>query len=293
MHRHELSDSQYARLGPFLPELRHQGKAGRPGCPTAPSSTASCGSSAPAPLRDLPERYGKWNTVYTRFKRGVGDGTRTGIFSTLLDERDDQGQLDHDLWCIDGTIVHAARCAGAPTAQPSPPAPGRRIDDATRRAGRPCVGLLAGRLHDQDSRAVRQPGHDGGHPCHARPTSRKPGVRVDHAAGVPAESSGPSSLATSTGRRQGVQLPSDLALAESSTDRPRHPHPEGPTSARRLRQGGVPEAKHHRTRRGLVQREPTVIDEVRETRGKLCRLLDHRLPCSVVVNGKRRLFNRA
>ena len=33
MHRHELSDSQYARLGPFLPELRHQGKAGRPWLP--------------------------------------------------------------------------------------------------------------------------------------------------------------------------------------------------------------------------------------------------------------------
>ena len=30
----------------------------------------------------------------------------------MLDERDDQGRLDHDLWCIDGTIVRAARCAG-------------------------------------------------------------------------------------------------------------------------------------------------------------------------------------
>ena len=104
-------------------------------------------------LCGLPERYGKWNTVYTRFKRWRRDGTWTGIFSTLLDERDDQGQLDHDLWCIDGTIVHAAVAPAAPTAQPSPPAPGRRIDDATGRAGRPCVGLLAGRLHDQDSRA--------------------------------------------------------------------------------------------------------------------------------------------
>jgi transposase len=30
----------------------------------------------------------------------------------LLDERDAQGRLDHDLWCIDGTIVRAARAAG-------------------------------------------------------------------------------------------------------------------------------------------------------------------------------------
>jgi transposase len=113
MHRHELSDSQYARLGPFLPELHHQGKAGRP---WLPHRTVVNGIlwilRTGAPWRDLPERYGKWNTVYTRFKRWRRDGTWTGIFSTLLDERDDRGQLDHDLWCIDGTIVHAARCAG-------------------------------------------------------------------------------------------------------------------------------------------------------------------------------------
>ncbi len=28
-----------------------------------------------------------------------------------MDEHDDHGHLDYDLWCIDGTIVRAARCA--------------------------------------------------------------------------------------------------------------------------------------------------------------------------------------
>ena len=65
-----------------------------------------------APWRDLPERYGKWNTVYTRFKRWRRDGTWTHVFSALLDKLDKQGGLDHDLWCIDGTIARAARCAG-------------------------------------------------------------------------------------------------------------------------------------------------------------------------------------
>lgn len=113
MHRHELSDSQYAHLEPFLPEPRHHGKAGRP---WLPHRTVVNGIlwilRTGAPWRDLPDRYGKWNTVYTRFKRWRRDGTWTRIFSALLDERDDQGRLDHDLWCIDGTIVHAARCAG-------------------------------------------------------------------------------------------------------------------------------------------------------------------------------------
>jgi transposase len=113
MRRHELSDAQYAHLEPFLPEPRHHGRAGRP---WLPHRTVVNGIlwilRTGAPWRDLPRRYGRWNTVSTRFKRWRRDGTWTRIFSTLLDERDDQGRLDHDLWCIDGTIVRAARCAG-------------------------------------------------------------------------------------------------------------------------------------------------------------------------------------
>ena len=113
MHRHELSDSQYAHLESLLPEPRHHGKAGRP---WLPHRTVVNGAlwilRTGAPWRDLPERYGKWNTVFTRFNRWRRDGTWTRILSTILDERDDQGRIDHDLWCIDGTIVRAARCAG-------------------------------------------------------------------------------------------------------------------------------------------------------------------------------------
>lgn len=113
MHRHELSDSQYARLRPLLPPPRHHGQAGRP---WLPHHTVLNGIlwilRTGAPWRDLPERYGRWNTVYSRFRRWRRDGTWTRLYSTLLDERDDQGLLDHDLWCIDGTIARAARCAG-------------------------------------------------------------------------------------------------------------------------------------------------------------------------------------
>ncbi len=113
MHRHELSDAQYVHLESFLPEPRHHGKAGRP---WLPHRTVVNGIlwilRTGAPWRDLPECYGKWNTVYTRFKRWRRDGTWTHVFSTLLDKLDKQGSLDHDLWCIDGTIARAARCAG-------------------------------------------------------------------------------------------------------------------------------------------------------------------------------------
>ena len=90
MHRHELSEAQYARLEPLLPEPRHHGKAGRP---WVPHHTVLNGIlwilRTGAPWRDLPERYGQWNTVYSRFKRWRRDGTWTRLYSTLLDQRDD------------------------------------------------------------------------------------------------------------------------------------------------------------------------------------------------------------
>jgi transposase len=113
MRRHELSDAQYARLEPLLPEPRHHGKAGRPWLPhRAVVNGILWILRTGAPWRDLPERYGRWNTVYTRLKRWRRDGTWARIYSHVLDERDDQGRIDHDLWCIDGTVVRAARCAG-------------------------------------------------------------------------------------------------------------------------------------------------------------------------------------
>jgi transposase len=113
MHRHELTDAQSARLEPLLPEPRHHGKAGRPWLAHRIVINGILWILRPgAPWRDLPERYGKWNTVYARFKRWRRDGTWTRLYSTLLDERDKQGKIDHDLWCIDGTGTRAARCAG-------------------------------------------------------------------------------------------------------------------------------------------------------------------------------------
>lgn len=64
-----------------------------------------------APWRDMPEAFGKWGTVYDLFTTWNDDGTLDEILRRLQAAQVDVGAIDEDLWCTDGTIVRAARCA--------------------------------------------------------------------------------------------------------------------------------------------------------------------------------------
>ena len=64
-----------------------------------------------APWRDLPERFGKWGTVYDLFRTWSLDGTFEQILQRLQGAMVDVDEIRDDLWCVDGTIVRAARCA--------------------------------------------------------------------------------------------------------------------------------------------------------------------------------------
>ena len=76
-----------------------------------------------APWRDLPERYGKWQTVYHRFSRWRRDGTFDRILKALQIRLDRQGKIDWDLWLVDGSNVRASRAAaGARKKNPAPQA---------------------------------------------------------------------------------------------------------------------------------------------------------------------------
>lgn len=65
-----------------------------------------------SPWRDLPEEFGPWQTAWRLFDQWNGDGTLDAILQRLQAAHADAGEIDTDLWCIDGTIVRAARCAG-------------------------------------------------------------------------------------------------------------------------------------------------------------------------------------
>ncbi len=97
-----LTDDQWALLEPLLPSSK--GKQSRPfrdhrqvlegivfrlrtGCP----------------WRDLPERFGPWQTVWKRHARFSKDGTWDQILQALLVKADEGGQVDWQL-SIDSTV---------------------------------------------------------------------------------------------------------------------------------------------------------------------------------------------
>src|SRR3954470_18312347 len=145
MRRYELSEQQWARIAPLLPHRTHHGKAGRPfGDPQPILNGILWHLHTGAPWRDLPERYGPWQTAYDRFNRWRRDGTWARILDALLLRLDDRGLIDRSLWLIDATVIRASRAAaGAKKKSPHGAAVGRPGSDANAGAARPCAGPLA------------------------------------------------------------------------------------------------------------------------------------------------------
>ena len=81
-----------------------------------------------APWRDLPVCYGKVSTVHGRFTQLRQSGLLDRILQALQTQLDARGQIDYDLWCVDGSAARASRAAAgasskkkSPTSQPTTP----------------------------------------------------------------------------------------------------------------------------------------------------------------------------
>lgn len=131
--RYELSNRQWERIAHFFPDLDHHGGKGHPFRPPRHLLNGILWRlHTGAPWRDIPERYGPWQTVYDRFRRWRLDGTWARILTGLLDHLDRHGQLGRDLWMVDATIIRASRAAGgAEKKSGSDPHPRRAAGGAT------------------------------------------------------------------------------------------------------------------------------------------------------------------
>jgi transposase len=109
--RHEITDAQWEFLEPQLPKSK-----ATTGRPPADARLMVNGLMwilrTGAPWRDLPaERFGPWQTVYHYRNAWRADGTLDKILLSLQVRLDRRGKIDWNLWCIDGSVARAARCA--------------------------------------------------------------------------------------------------------------------------------------------------------------------------------------
>lgn len=112
--RRELTEAQWARLAPHLPPQRPA--TGKPNRDHRTVVEAICWRlRTGAPWRDLPKRYGPWQTAYSRFRRWQRAGVWEQVLAALQAEADAVGALDWALHFLDGTTVRAHQhAAGAP-----------------------------------------------------------------------------------------------------------------------------------------------------------------------------------
>lgn len=120
MRDHEVTDDQWAVLAPQLPPQR--AATGRPARDHRPMVEGVLWRlRTGAPWRDLPERYGPWERVYTRFRRWQAAGVWDEVLGALQAAADAHGERDWDLRFLDGTSIRAhPHAAGAPSCTCAP-----------------------------------------------------------------------------------------------------------------------------------------------------------------------------
>jgi putative transposase len=129
LRRHELTDEQWELIRDRLP-----GKATDPG-PTADNrlfvNAVLFVARTGVPWRDLPERFGKWNSVWRRFDRWCGTDVWPGLADALGDP--DLAELH-----LDSTSVKAQHSAAGGRRLPAEKK--RRPTPAAASAGRAAGG---------------------------------------------------------------------------------------------------------------------------------------------------------
>lgn len=114
VRRHELTNAQWDRIAGLLPAV------GGPGGRWADHRTVVNGvlfrTRTGIPWRDLPERYGPWQTVYERHRRWSADGTWARVLQELQTGSDASALGPDGSWSvsIDSTSCRAhPHAAGA------------------------------------------------------------------------------------------------------------------------------------------------------------------------------------
>ncbi len=107
--RGDLTDEEWGIIGALLPAER--GRCCRPAHDNRRFINGMLYVlRVGCPWRDMHERYGKWNSVYVRFRRWAEQGVWDALLETLVD----LGLTDNWQYMVDSTIVRGhSQAAGA------------------------------------------------------------------------------------------------------------------------------------------------------------------------------------
>lgn len=106
--RFELTDAQYARLQPLLPR---SGRGGQWKDHRTIINGVLWIARTGAAWRDMPSRYGPWQTVYDRFNYWRRNGQWRALLAALQADFDAEIGFDWRSFFIDSTVVRASRAA--------------------------------------------------------------------------------------------------------------------------------------------------------------------------------------
>ena len=108
LHRHAITDEQWALIKGLLP------KRGRKANNRLFVDAVFWLAKTGAPWRDLPRRFGAWNSVFRRFSRWSKSGVLARVAQAL------GGEPDLDALILDTSIVRAhVHAAGAKKTKPA------------------------------------------------------------------------------------------------------------------------------------------------------------------------------
>ena len=124
MHRYAISDKDFQRIKPLLP-----GQPGKPGRNAKDNrlfiDAVLWIARTGAPWEDLPERFGKHNTVYKRFQRWTKKGRWQAIFEALQDP-------DLEWIMLDTSVIRAHQHAAGQKKAPTTTKPSDEAGAASR-----------------------------------------------------------------------------------------------------------------------------------------------------------------
>lgn len=131
--RYELEEREWEQIRDLLPKACREGRP-RTDCRKMLNGMFWILRSG-APWRDMPERYGPWQTVYHRFNCWRRFGVIDRILKTLQLKLDKDGYIDWDLWCVDGSSVRAHKSAAGAGKKGAPKGSLKTTRWAIREAG--------------------------------------------------------------------------------------------------------------------------------------------------------------